>query len=179
MSNIKPLKSERLTLRALDPADLNMIHKWENDSSAWKVGCTTTPLSRYQIWEYLQNYDADLFKSRQLRLIIELNSTQEAVGIADFYDFDPMHRRAFIGLYIDENFRGKGIASDVVKLLHDYAFHFIGLHQLCVHVPTENTACRALFEKIGYRETGILHEWLKDGDHYTDVAVLQYIHTKK
>ena len=35
-----------VSLRALDPTDLDLLYIWENDTSLWDVGNSITPFSR-------------------------------------------------------------------------------------------------------------------------------------
>ena len=41
------LSDEQIRLRALEPEDLEVLYRWENDSSLWEVGNTLAPFSRY------------------------------------------------------------------------------------------------------------------------------------
>ena len=34
------LENERVCLRALEPEDLELLYRWENDSELWEVGNT-------------------------------------------------------------------------------------------------------------------------------------------
>ena len=95
------LKNKNIFLRALEPTDISTIYLWENDSRLWKSSSTTAPFTRKQIWDYIQNYSADIYSQRQLRLMICLHDTTP-VGLVDLFDFDPRHKRAFVGLLIDK-----------------------------------------------------------------------------
>lgn len=48
------LDNGKVYLRALEPTDIDVIHRWENDCDLWRFGCATAPFSRHQIWEYLK-----------------------------------------------------------------------------------------------------------------------------
>lgn len=172
---MKLLSNDRITLRALEPTDLEIIHKWENDTDLWAVGGTIAPLSRHQVWEYLQNYTANIFEQGQLRLMIVLNKTNANVGLFDIFDFDAFHRHAFLGMLIDTEYANQGIGQDALKVAMNYLQNFIGLHQVAVHIPVNNEPCLKLFEKNNFERTGILKDWLRTGDTYIDVIVMQYI----
>ena len=40
------LSNATLTLRALEPTDLDTLYRWENDTSVWVVSDTIAPYSR-------------------------------------------------------------------------------------------------------------------------------------
>ena len=62
------LENENIRLRALEPEDLEILYKWENDTSIWQVGCTTEPYSRYILKEYIAYSDKTIYEKKQLRL---------------------------------------------------------------------------------------------------------------
>ena len=45
------LKSKRLQLRAVEPSDIDLLYKWENDPAVWRESNTLSPYSRIQIEE--------------------------------------------------------------------------------------------------------------------------------
>ena len=87
-----------LMLRALEPTDLDVLYQWENDAELWHTSATITPFSRKQLWDYIENYDGDIFRTRQLRFIIVEISTNQPIGTIDLYDFDPVNSRANVGI---------------------------------------------------------------------------------
>lgn len=167
------LSTANITLRALEPKDIDMLYLWENDTRMWNVGCATAPFSRRQLEEYIECYDADVFASRQLRMVVEENATGRAVGAADLYDFDPVNHRAGIGILIDESVRGRGYGAEAVGLLGRYGFMRLGLHQLWAVVPAGNEPCRSMFESLGYSICGRLRSWVRAGHSYEDAYLYQ------
>lgn len=76
------LESNRITLRALEPEDLDILYKWENDSRLWQNGSTLTPYSKFALRDYLENSLQDIFQSRQLRLMVEEKQRQRSSRFA-------------------------------------------------------------------------------------------------
>lgn len=169
------LEDNKISLRALDPTDLDIMLAWENDTRIWDIGNTITPYSRQQLWEYLQNYDGDIYKSRQLRLMITLNETKEPIGTIDFYDFDPFNNRSAIGLLIDEKYQNQGYGKRALILSIEYALNFLGLHQCIAIVPTENIYSKKLFDSVGFQNVGLMKDWLKIGQGYKSAYFMQII----
>ncbi|MDR1201100.1 MAG: GNAT family N-acetyltransferase [Tannerellaceae bacterium] len=167
------LKNDRIILRALEPEDLDALYKWENDSSIWSSGNTISPYSRYMLKEYISQSHLTIYEQKQLRLMIELRETDEAVGIVDIYDFDLHNKKAGTGILLDPKFRKNGIATEAIKLLTDYAFSFLKIHQLYAYVAVTNKASKALFIRCGFTVSGTLSDWISTGDGFTDVLVLQ------
>ena len=58
-------------LRAMEPEDLDILYRIENDFELWAVGATNVPYSRYALHEYIASASGDIYTDRQVRLIIE------------------------------------------------------------------------------------------------------------
>jgi len=169
------LKNDKITLRALEPTDLDALYRWENDTSLWVTGSSITPYSRKQLWDYIGNYDGDIYNARQLRLMITENKTSEPIGTIDIYDFDPSNRRAAIGILIDGDHTCKGYGTAAVELVAEYARLTLGMHQLYVYIPVDNKPSLGLFRKCGFRTSGCLRSWMRHAGSYVDVTVMQLL----
>lgn len=169
------LSNDIVTLRALEPTDLDTLYRWENDTALWTVSDTIAPYSREALWHYLENYTGDIYAHRQLRLMIALAEDATPVGTVDFLNFDPLNNRAELGLFIASDHRGKGLGRQALELLTSYARDHIGLRQLYVFIGLDNEVCLKLFEDFGYSRAGTLKSWVKRGTTYRDVALLQMI----
>lgn len=169
------LKNESISLRALEPVDLDIIHAWENDTGLWAASGTTAPFSKYQIWQYLKNYSSDIYEQRQLRMMICLNGDCTPAGMIDLFDFEPHHKRAYVGILVDRHYQRRGIAGQAVGLLAEYARDVLKLHQLAAAISTENTPSLRLFKKSGFTQSGILKEWNATPGGYADQAIMQLL----
>lgn len=170
------LENEKIRLRNLEPEDLDLLYRWENDASLWGVGNTLSPLSRYVLKEYIAESHRDIYDLKQLRLMIERMADQTAIGLVDLFDFDPHHRRAAVGILVDPFYQRQGLATEALSLLCRYAFSFLKLHQLYAHVSVRNAASKALFTRCGFVATGTFKEWLIVPEGYSDVWMMQRIY---
>lgn len=169
------ISNDILTLRALEPTDIDIIYKWENDSSAWFSSNTTAPYSRQLIWQYLKDYTGNIYETRELRLMMTLTGSGEPIGTIDFFNFSPTNNRAEVGLLIAEEYRHKGYSHQAVELIKNYAANYIGLRQLYATISVTNTECIELFTHCGFEKAGTLKSWIKQGRQYHDAVVLQCI----
>lgn len=172
---MKLLQNEKITLRALEPTDLDVLYRWENDTSLWEIGSSITPYSRKQLWDYIENYDGDIYNARQLRLMIISNASGNAAGTIDLYDFDATNRRAALGILIDPEYSRQGYGSAAVELMLEYSKTTLGIHQIYVYVPVDNKPSIRLFRNCGFKSSGCLRSWLRRSGSYADVAVMQHL----
>jgi len=148
MANL--LSNDKITLRAMEPSDIDLIYKWENDTSLWTVSDTVAPYSREALMLYIANCANDIYANKQLRLMVTLTATGETVGTVDFLNFNPIHNRAELGVYICKEFQGQGLS--------------------------DNAASIAMVRHAGFEEVGILQSWIKTGKEYHNVVLLQKIY---
>ena len=94
------LKGELVALRAMEPTDLELLYRWENDSDVWTISNTRTPFSKYVLKNFIETSSQDIYTAKQLRLMIDENATGETIGIIDLFDFDPFHLRVGVGILI-------------------------------------------------------------------------------
>ena len=101
----------------------------------------------------------DIYEVKQLRLVIELLDNAEVLGFVDLFDFEPMHRRAAVGLVIFEAFRNKGYGTVGLQLLSVHAKQHLDLHQLYAHISIENAESIRIFENEGFKVVGLKKDW--------------------
>ena len=169
---MKPLPS--ITLRALEPEDLDLLYRIENDDELWGVGITNVPYSRYLLHDFISNSSGDIYTDKQVRLIIE-NEGRQAVGLADLMSFDPKNMKAELGLVIQRACRHQGYAAATILKIHDYARRTLHLHQIYVVIAVSNDNTLRLFQQMGYQQSAHLADWLFDGEHYHDAIVMQHV----
>ncbi|MFC5269070.1 GNAT family N-acetyltransferase [Adhaeribacter terreus] len=168
------LSSENISLRALEPTDLDFLYALENDASIWEVSNSVAPYSRFVLQKYLENAAADIYETRQLRFVIE-EQNNGAVGAVDLFDFEPQHLRAGVGISVLAGFRKNKYASAAMELLKNYAQNLLNLHQLYSSVPEDNFASLQLFRKAGFEECGLHKDWLKTASGWKNVIEFQLV----
>lgn len=166
-----------ITLRAIEPSDLDSVLKWENDSSAWDYSDVVAPLSRRILQDYIASYNADPFAEGQLRLIIA-DGQDNPLGIADLYDISAIHAHAFVGIYVDPEQRNKGIATESLTLLCEYAIHRLGIRTLAALILPENNISINLFTKYGFKHSGTLPSWRRTASGFSDVEIFTLYHPR-
>ena len=167
------LTGKQIELRAVEPEDLDALYRWENDSSLWIYGSTVSPFSRYLLKQYIESYTADITRDKQLRLIIMRKESRQVIGAIDCFDYDITNRKAAIGLLIDPDHKRQGFGRDALETFIEYAFRFLHLHQLYVHIPVCNTASIALFRTCRFHESTRLKDWIRLPQGYTDALIFQ------
>ncbi len=93
------------------------------------------------------------------------------VGVIGTHAIDMANRRTSLGYWIEEQSRGRGIVSEAVRQMLDRLFGTGNMHRVQIQCGEHNRASRAVPERLGFREEGLLrqNEWLYD--HWVDHVV--------
>ena len=170
------MKYKEISLRAIEPEDLELLYEWENDTSYWIISNTVVPFSKYTLKLYLENSHKDIYETGQVRLMIDHIPDNVSIGTIDIFDFDPFHKRAGLGILIArQDYRRKGYASMALKCVVDYCFKTLQLHQIYCNILANNCESMDLFTKIGFVQSGIKKDWIKTSDGYLDEYMFQTI----
>lgn len=168
------LRGTKVYLRSVEPEDLDFLYKVENNPDVWIHGSIQSPISRFVLKNYIERtLSEDIFDLKQLRLIICCIESNERIGTLDLYDLNIKNRRAGVGIFVEKEFRGKGVGKEALKLLNEYCFKQLLLKQTYAYVIPDNKESLLLFSNGGYMQSGILINWVADENGFKDVIVFQ------
>ena len=159
-----------LSLRALEPEDLDCLVRWEADHV--NAGLRVAPYSRSVLKRYLDESHRDFWEAEQVRFVLT-NERGSALGLFDVFNAQPVHQRAEVAVLVDPALRKRGVAKEGLRLVEHWAFGRAGLRSLYAEVFTDNTAALRLFASSGYEASGRLKAWYRVGREFRDVELLQ------
>ena len=82
-------------------------------------------------------------------------ATDALIGSCGLMDVDQCNRSAEIGIVIgDKTYWGKGYGTEAMRLLLDYAFRYLNLHNVMLRVYSYNPRGVACYEKVGFKAIG-------------------------
>ena len=168
------LIGKNISLRALEPEDIDFLFLTENNELFWEVSSTQVPFSKYLLKQYINNAHKDIYEAKQYRFII-CNTENVPVGMIDLFDFNPQHNRVGIGILLLPQYENKGYATETLELVIDYAFQYLNIHQLYANITSENKKSIALFEKLNFKLVGTKKDWIYTNKQYKDELLYQLI----
>jgi ribosomal-protein-serine acetyltransferase len=76
-------------------------------------------------------------------------------------------RSGMIGYWLGAAYQGRGLMTDAVRVLLDYAFGERKLNRVEITCPHDNTPSRHIPERLGFREEGTRRQsiWVHDRPH--------------
>src|SRR6476659_9851827 len=116
---------------------------------------------------------ADNFSNRTgFNWMIVRPEDDTVIGTATLFRFEPRHRRAEIGYSLRSDHWGRGLASEAVSLMLEWAFRTLGLHRIEADIDPRNDGSRRLLERLGFASEGVLRERYFVGDEVSDTELL-------
>tara|TARA_Y100000385_G_C13102628_1_gene645506 strand:- start:3637 stop:4146 length:510 start_codon:yes stop_codon:yes gene_type:complete len=164
---------KEIHLRALEPEDIEILEKIENNSHYWNYSNQTEPFSRHILKKFINQQKQDIFEVRQKRFVIS-NIQNKVFGFIDLFDYEPLHRRAGVGLFIIESFRNLGVGKQALKLVHIFTKKHLNINTLFANIGKENISSNHLFLSLGYRQVGLKKKW----NFYEDAFHDEYLYQK-
>ena len=87
------------------------------------------------------------------------------------YHMDWADRKVEIGYWLDSSMQGKGLVTRVCRALVTYAFDQHNLNKVEIHCAPGNTRSRAIPERLGFTQEGIIRQAERFEDHYNDLVI--------
>ena len=170
------MRGERVALGPLHRGLLPLIERWDNDfRMADLSGDDPRPVTAESSaagWEQLLRGE----RGDWIGFVIYALPALRPIGITNIRDFTNPHGTAEFGISIgDAADRGRGLGTEATKLVLDYAFTVLGVHNVWLDTLAYNAGAIRAYEKAGFREIGRRRgAWTRAGTRY-DVVLMDCI----
>ncbi|RVU83773.1 GNAT family N-acetyltransferase [Leucothrix sargassi] len=95
----------------------------------------------------------------------------EVVGNISFNTINHKLKKVDIGYWLAEKYQGHGIITRSCRFLIDYAFTELNLEKVQIGAAVDNTASRAVCERLGLMLEGVITNNEKVGERILDHAI--------
>ena len=165
------IKGDRIYLRTLD----------EKNATQEYCGWLNNP----EVNKYLETREASIANLKQyikgknevpncLFLGIFLKGNNKHIGNVKLEPIDLKAKKATFGILIgDKNCWGKGIGTEVTKIVMNYAFNDLGLEEVNLGVLSENKAAIKIYEKVGFYIEKKVKKGIQHGNKFYDKIVMK------
>jgi ribosomal-protein-serine acetyltransferase len=84
---------------------------------------------------------------------------------------DELERDAEIGYWIASTHEGRGLVTRACRALIDHAFDELELHRITIRVAPDNARSRAIPERLGFTQEGVMREAGRTALGHNDLVV--------
>jgi ribosomal-protein-serine acetyltransferase len=95
----------------------------------------------------------------------------EIAGVVGFVERKQEANSGSLGYWLAQAHQGRGLMTKAVSALTDHAFDEWHLNRVEIQAGTGNRKSRAIPERLGFQQDGVLREYERVGDRYIDIVV--------
>lgn len=162
------IRGEKLDLLPRNMDHIDLYYKWINDEKVRIFSRNVVPHIREEIKKWFENPSHE---GPQEHIGFELwhKADKKVIGNGGLSQIDYIVRKANLWMIIGEkDYWGKGLASEAVKLVLEYAFKEVNLHKIYAGIFEPNIASWKCAEKVGFKLEGRLKNVVYVNGKYHD-----------
>ncbi len=173
-SRIPTLRTKRLVLREMKPADSYDMYEYACRSDVTKYLTWQPHPSRTYTREYLEfvltKYREGEFYDWAIVWNADGDMGQKMIGTCGFTSFNFDNNSAEVGYVINPLYRGRGIAPEALRRVIEFGFEELGLRRIEARYIVGNEVSRRVMEKAGMTFEGVLRSSLLIKGEYRDIG---------
>jgi RimJ/RimL family protein N-acetyltransferase len=171
------ITGEKVALGPIRRDLLPLYHRWINDFQVTRtLAARLCPMT----WEAEEAWFEGASKGDGAAMFtIYERATMRPIGNTGLEEIDYYHRTATFGLMIGEKeCWGKGYGTETTRLMLDYGFTGLGLHNIMLTVYSFNERGVRAYVRAGFREIGRRREAVRLGGEAHDVILMDCLATE-
>ncbi len=171
------LRGDKVGFGPLNHAFVRLQTGWINDFHLTRT-ISTDPLPRtqesHETW-----YRSMTSGERRISFALYDLTDLAPVGLVGLFGLDPRNRTCELGVTVsDATRRGRGLGTEAVRLITDYAIHGLAMHNVQLAVLEFNVAGIRAYQKAGFTEYGRRRQsWLHNG-RWWDIIFMDVLATE-
>ena len=149
------VEGSRVTLREYRTGDLDAVMRYAEDPEVTRY-LPWGPEGPEEAAAFLEHVAAEslIVPRRQYEVAVVLRDTGELIGGGRIGVLSPQRRSGDIGYVLCRDQWGRGIGSEVARLLVGFGFESLRLHRVEATCDPANIASRRVLEKVGMQLEG-------------------------
>jgi len=172
MKYFKKLVGEKCYLAPMTKESVPQYVEWFNDFEVIKNLVISKNRNEVNTETWIDNI---LKKGAPCFSIIDLKSS-ELIGNCALHDVDDVNGLAELGIFIgNKKFWGKGYGTEATKLILDYGFNVLNLHNIMLRLYDFNERGLGCYRKVGFKEFGKRRSPIKMAGERCDVIYMDIL----
>jgi ribosomal-protein-alanine N-acetyltransferase len=144
------LTTERLLLRSIDNSDVALIYKLHSDPAVNKFVGRDNSSSLKKAEDYIIKIQNLVEKNECLYWAISLKENNDLIGSICLWNFDLENETVEIGYEMLSEFQGRGIMSEAVKKVIEYAFEIMKAKVITAFPSSDNVDSVTVLKKLNF-----------------------------
>ncbi len=145
------LEGKWIVLRPVHRSDAPSICANARDREIGRYTHVPHPYRIQNAYDFIRGVRRWERRKQVVALGIEEKETGQVIGIINIFHIDRKNRHAEVGYWLGKKYWGRGIMSEALYLMLEYAFREMKLVRISAKVFHPNTASAMLLEKAGFK----------------------------
>jgi RimJ/RimL family protein N-acetyltransferase len=160
-----------IRLRAREPEDEPLFHRWMNDPEVTEHLPSRYPVSHLFETALLEAMSPPDYRS--MSLAIETREDSQLIGAASLRRVDAESRSAELGIMIgDREYWDGGYGTDTMNALCRFGFEMMNLRRIWLEVYALHERAVHVYEKVGFQHEALLRDAVFKFGEWQDVLVM-------
>lgn len=170
---VEAISSESIHLRRLKKDDANFFYKSLLDPQITDYLSLGPLKSLDHAKRLVKSYVKSWELYQQFNYIVNYDSNK--AGSISLWNVSWLHRRAEVGIWILPKYWDHGFGKKSIELIKIIAYQHLHLNRLESHIAIENLRSIQMFKSCGFKEEGVLKEYLNFGGEFQDAMILSHL----
>jgi RimJ/RimL family protein N-acetyltransferase len=171
-----PLRTDAVALRLAAERDIpEVLIAHQDDPDLYRRLGLARPPSGAELGRRVEGGPSDRATGTAMWLTIVQAGADECIGQIDVREIDWDHSRADLAIWTAPAHRGRGVATDALRLVGRWLLSECGVRRLQLVTEPDNVAMVAAARRAGFVEEGVLRGYLRERDQRVDVAMLSLV----
>lgn len=169
------LETKRLILRELVKSDVEDLFEIFSSDEVMKYYGMFPIESQEELLKVIENFSKGFEEERIIRWGIQTKDTGKIIGTCGYHNWNKKHFRSEIGYELSKEYWHKGYMTEALKEILDYGFTHMNLNRIEGIVYPENLASQNTLIRMGFREEGLLREYMCFRGQMTNVLMFSLL----
>jgi RimJ/RimL family protein N-acetyltransferase len=159
------IEAQRVRLRWLEDGDVDALHGIFGDARVTRYWSTPPFPDRSAAVEYLEKVREGFRRRELFQWGVARRADDAVIGTCTLARLDSVQRRAELGFALAFGEWGRGLMSEALGVLLEFAFGRLALRRVEADVDPRNAPSIRLLERLGFQREGLLRErWQVSGE---------------
>ena len=149
------VSSERLVVDRFDEADIPALAAHRNDPALVRFQGWTLPYTEEHAANLVRSCHKDLLEGVQLAIRLHDGTL---VGDLMVSPAPGVEHVMELGITVGSQYQNRGYATEALRVMIAHLFTFEAVHKLMAYVATANVSSLRVFDRLGFRREGLLHD---------------------
>lgn len=145
------INTPRISLRLISHKDVTSLHAILNNPLVSKFNDYSTPLSKSDVKQLIQDDISGYYEGEVIRLAITHNTLNKVIGSCGLYKINEQVSCAFLGFEMAPDFWGKGYMKEALVALIPELVMIFKLKTIYAEVDSRNLASCNLLNGLGFQ----------------------------